>query len=139
MTRDLYWATCTLAGPWRRGYLERGVNLLSAVPRFPTVRTAVYVACDASGTVAYVGKVARRNDWIAVASRVGEHVTDPAKAEAWAKLYVVPLSHETPAVVVDYLEALTIEFLEPYQNRRRPSTHRLGRLVEVCLSAADAS
>jgi hypothetical protein len=87
MTRDLYWTACTIAGNWRRGYLPHGVNLRSAVPKFPLVRKAVYIVCDPAGGVAYVGKVARVGDSLAVASRVNEHVVDPAKADGWARLY----------------------------------------------------
>src|SRR5438874_717072 len=67
-----------LAGEWRCGYLPEPVNLLSASPCFPRVEKAVYVACDRSGEVAYVGKVARSGGR-ALASRLREHVRNREK------------------------------------------------------------
>jgi hypothetical protein len=138
MTRDLYWTACTVAGPWRRGHRPRGVNLRSAAPKFPLVRKAVYVVCDSTGTVAYVGKVTRASDSLAVAARVREHVIEPTKATTWSHLYVVPLRVDTPGVVVDYVEASLIELLEPYQNRLHPSATRLASLAQAYMSSAAA-
>jgi hypothetical protein len=134
LTPDLYWVACTLAGDWRRGYLPHGVNLLSAEPRLPHLRKAVYVVTDRAGRVAYVGKVCRPEDIAAVESRLREHVEQLEKAMTWAMLYVVPLKSETPDVVVEYIEGLIGERLKPYQNKRLPNVVRLASIVEEPLA-----
>jgi hypothetical protein len=133
-TADLYWVTCTLAGKARRGYLPHGVNLLTAEPKFPQVRKAVYIVVDRTGYVAYVGKVCRPIDITAVESRLVEHVEEVAKARTWAKLYAIPLKADTPDVVVEYIEGLVGERLEPYQNKRLPNVARLAATVEALVA-----
>jgi hypothetical protein len=125
MSPDLYWVACTLAGEWRRGYLPEPVNLLSAGPSFPHVNKAVYVACDRSGNVVYVGKVSRRGR-AAVAARVSEHVRSPDKAGIWAHLYVVPLRTDTPPEIVLELEGTIGRRLTPSGSRRLPRAANRG-------------
>jgi hypothetical protein len=136
-TSDLYWVVCTLAGDARRGYLPHWVNLLAAEPRFPHVRKAAYFVIDRSGNVAYVGKVCRPSDITAVGSRLVEHVQDVAKAMTWAKLFVIPLKVDTPNVVVESIEEVVGERLEPYQNRRLPRRARLASAIEALLGGTE--
>jgi hypothetical protein len=117
--KDLYWVACSLAGEWRRGYLPDGVNLLSAAPPFPRVRRGVYIACDRTGRIVYVGKVTRA-DARAVRARVFEHVRDDKKAYLWATIHVVPLRDDTPTEVVAHLEGVIGRRLMPATNRRLP-------------------
>lgn len=119
LDEDRYWVACVLAGPWRRGYLPRGVHLLSAAPRFPRVRKGVYIACDRAGAVVYVGKVTRA-DVRAVRSRTVEHVRDGKKAHLWAWLHVVSLRDDTPREVAEHLEGAIGRRLMPTRNQRLP-------------------
>jgi hypothetical protein len=130
---DLYWVSCTLAGGARRGYEPRGVNLRTAEPKFPQVTKAVYFVVDGAGYVAYVGKVCRAGDVRAIESRLKEHVGEAVKASTWARLYVVPLQSSTANVVVEYVEGLVGERLEPYQNKRLPNCARLAPVAAAHL------
>jgi hypothetical protein len=137
-TDDLYWVVCTLAGDARRGYLPHGVNLLVAEPSFPRVRKAVYFVIDRSGNVAYVGKVCRPADVTAVETRLIEHVMEAEKAMTWTKLYAIPLKADTPKVVVEYIEGLVGERLEPYGSKRLPNAARLAATAEALVAEAAA-
>jgi hypothetical protein len=129
-TEELYWVACTLAGDARRGYQPRGVNLLTAEHVFPRLRKAVYFVVDRSGNIAYVGKVCRPGDIAAVESRIAEHVEDVTKASTWSRLYVIPLKVDTPNDVVEYVEGLVGERLEPNQNKRLPKTMRRALVAQ---------
>jgi hypothetical protein len=92
---------------------------VAAVVPFPLdPNTAVYMACDASGTCVNVGSVARTDSGLA--ARIYEHLCDPRKRRNWDHVWVLVLRDETPLAEVRRLEGVVGAHLGPTGNRWLP-------------------
>ena len=106
MRRDQYQAAAALAG----------AALLRSRPRPELVdrvtgreRNAVYVICDRTGTVRYVGSTAGRS----AHARIAEHLNDAEKTREWHEAWVIPLRASTPKPMVRAVEGNVGRFLRP--------------------------
>src|SRR4051794_20337032 len=113
MRPEQYRAAAALAGP----------ALLRARPHPQLVhqltggeRNAVYVACDRTGRVRYVGSTIGRPAW----ARVCEHLTDVHKTREWHEVWVIPLRSETPEQSVRSIEGRVGRYLRPTDTQCLP-------------------
>lgn len=81
---------------------------------------AVYVACDRTGRVRYVGSTIGRP----AKARVAEHLADPERTREWHQAWVIPLRASTPGPVVRSIEGRVGRFLRPSDTRCLPRSRR---------------
>ena len=80
--------------------------------RLPNLGWGLYIAVDAEGRVAYVGKVTRPHDG-GFRDRYRNHHVETAR---WESVWVVPIHRTLTVAEVEEIEATVISFLAPYQN-----------------------
>jgi hypothetical protein len=116
MDRAKYLVAASFAEPWLIG--ARPIPERAGVEHQCSARKAVYIVCDYSGAVVYVGSTSRY--FYATARRLSEHLRGP-KCDGWSTVWTVPLREETPSDQVLRIEALIGRYLRPRENRRLPS------------------
>jgi hypothetical protein len=79
-------------------------------------RNAVYVICDRTGQVRYVGSTVGRP----AKARLAEHLGDTHRTREWHEVWVIPLRASTPAAVVRHIEGQVGRFLRPSDSRYLP-------------------
>ncbi|HEX6036417.1 hypothetical protein [Longimicrobium sp.] len=118
MNEHDYRGAAALAGGWRRGLYPRAIPL----ERLRRLRAGVgiYMACDGSGRLAYVGSAVRPESRAGVADRVFQHGVP--RRGSWREVWVIPLRDDTPRRVVLGIEGQIRDLLAPPQNiaRHRP-------------------
>ncbi|WP_338906612.1 hypothetical protein [Streptomyces nigra] len=116
MKPGTYKALAELCGP----YLVRQMPepLPPRAESMPDCSCAVYIAEDVGGSVCYVGSVCRYDDSRGLASHIGEYLTDLPMTDKWARVYVLPLSGETPEPVVRRVGGDIAGWLLPYDRER---------------------
>ncbi len=113
MGPERYRSAAALAGP----HLLRA----RAVPQpvgavLGAERNAVYVVCDRSGVVRYVGSTVGR----AARARLAEHLADSYRTRLWHEVWVIPLRASTPAAAVRGTEGRVGRYLRPTDTRCLP-------------------
>jgi len=117
MNATTYRILCGYAGP---GVMAAWPWPMPVSIPFPMeVGTAVYVVVDAEGRTCYVGSV--RRDSGGLASRLAEHLSNPAKRATWHTVWVVPLRPEVPTAEVRRIEGVIGAHLGPYASRQLPT------------------
>lgn len=91
-----------------------------------TERNAVYIVCDRTGRVRYVGSTVGRP----ARHRLAEHLTDDERTRDWHDAWVIPLRASTPPARVRYIEGRVGRYLRPVDTRRLPRTG-VGRLSKA--------
>jgi hypothetical protein len=79
-------------------------------------RNAVYVICDRTGAVRYVGSAAGRPAW----ARIAEHLDDVDRTREWHEAWIIPLRASTPEEMVRVIEGKVGRFLRPRDSRYLP-------------------
>lgn len=79
-------------------------------------RNAVYMVCDRTGQVRYVGSTVGRP----AKARLAEHLGDTYRTREWHEVWVIPLRAVTPAPVVRHVEGQVGRFLRPSDTRHLP-------------------
>lgn len=79
-------------------------------------RNAVYIVCDRTGGVRYVGSTAGRPGW----ERIIEHLNDVGRTREWHEAWIIPLRASTPEGVVRTIEGKVGRFLRPSDTRHLP-------------------
>lgn len=79
-------------------------------------RNSVYVVCDRTGKVRYVGSTAGRP----ARARLTEHLGDVERTREWHEAWIIPLRAKTPETVVRLIEGRVGRFLRPSDNRCLP-------------------
>jgi len=80
-------------------------------------RNAIYVVCDRTGKVRYVGSTTGRP----ARARLAEHLVDVDRTRDWHEAWVIPLRAATPVVTVRAIEGRVGRFLRPTDNRCLPA------------------
>ena len=80
-------------------------------------RNAIYIVCDITGKVLYVGSTVAR----AAHMRLAEHLGDKTRTRYWAWAWVVPLRADVTPFEVRYIEGRIGRYLRPSQNVVLPS------------------
>jgi hypothetical protein len=113
-----YRGAAALAGGWRRGLYPRPIPLERL--RRLRVGVGIYMVCDGSGRLAYVGSAVRPESSAGVADRVFQHSL--SRRGSWREVWVIPLRDDTPRRVVLGIEGQIRDLLAPPQNiaRHRP-------------------
>ncbi len=118
MNEREYRRAAALAGGWRRGPYPRAIPM----ERLRRLRAGVgiYMACDGSGRLSYVGSAVRPESTAGVADRVFQH--ELARRGSWREVWVIPLRDDTPRRVALGIEGQIRDLLAPPQNiaRHRP-------------------
>lgn len=114
MTPQTYAAAVSFARPW----LDRPRPLpeRAGAGHRCTNRKAVYIVCDYTGSVVYVGSTCR-----GVALRVAEHLAHAVKTKGWSEVWTVPLLDATPTDRVRFIEGLIGRYLGPTATRILPN------------------
>jgi hypothetical protein len=110
---ETYAAAASFARPWLdrlRPVPERA----GAAHRCPN-RKAIYIVCDYTGAVAYVGSTCR-----GVALRLSEHMAHD-KSRGWSEVWTIPLLDTTPPKRVRHVEGLIGRYLTPTSSRALPA------------------
>ena len=79
-------------------------------------RNAVYVVCDRTGRVRYVGSTIGRP----ARARLAEHLGDVDRTREWHEAWVIPLRASTPEAVVRAIEGRVGRFLRPSDSQSLP-------------------
>jgi hypothetical protein len=79
-------------------------------------RNAVYVVCDRTGKVRYVGSTVGRP----ARARLAEHLGDTHRTREWHEVWVIPLRASTPTAAVRHIEGQVGRFLRPSDSRHLP-------------------
>jgi hypothetical protein len=102
-----------------------GSHLLRTRPRSQPVhavtgaeRNAVYIVCDITGRVVYVGSTIGRPARV----RLSEHLADYHRTRCWAQVWVVPLRASVIPAEVRRIEGRIGRYLRPTHNGALPST-----------------
>lgn len=113
MRPDRYRAAAALAGPalLRPRASPEPVNRLTGGER-----NAVYVICDRTGVVRYVGSTAGRP----ARARIAEHLGDMERTREWHEAWIIPLRASTPEKMVRAIEGRVGRFLRPRDSRCLP-------------------
>lgn len=113
MRPDQYRAAAALAG----------AALLRPRPRPQLVdrvtgseRNAVYVICDRTGAVRYVGSTVGR----AARERILEHLENVDRTREWHEAWVIPLRSSSPKEIVRMIEGRIGRYLRPCDTRSLP-------------------
>jgi hypothetical protein len=77
---------------------------------------AVYVICDRTGAIRYVGSTAGRP----ARARIAEHLDDVDRTREWHEAWIIPLRASTPEEVVRAIEGRVGRFLRPRDSRCLP-------------------
>lgn len=80
-------------------------------------RNAVYVVCDVSGAILYVGSTCGRP----ARHRLAEHLADRWRTRRWHEAWVIPLRAATPPMEVRHVEGRVGRYLRPTQNGSLPA------------------
>ncbi len=113
MRTDRYWAAAALAGT----ALLRPRARPQPVDRITgNERNAVYIVCDRSGQVRYVGSTVGRP----ARARLAEHLGDTHRTREWHEVWLIPLRASTSAAAVRYIEGQVGRFLRPRDSRHLP-------------------
>lgn len=113
MTEDLYWSACAFAGRWlaiARPWPEPAGSRMGT-----TSMKGIYIVCDWSGAVLYVGSTT-----CGVKARVVQHMHDVDRTLGWASVWVIPLLDSTPLATVRRIEGLIGRSLRPSKSRALP-------------------
>jgi hypothetical protein len=113
MRPERYRAAAALAGPALLR-LRPGPQPVEHVTG--SERNAVYVVCDRTGRVRYVGSTIGRP----ARHRIAEHLADARRVRAWHEAWVVPLRATTPQATVRAIEGRVGRFLRPADTRCLP-------------------
>ncbi|MET7407793.1 hypothetical protein [Streptomyces parvulus] len=116
MKQGTYKSLAELCGPYLVRQMPEPV-----VPRaeaMPDSSCAVYVAEDFGGAVCYVGSVYRPDDSRGLAKHIGEYRTELPMTGKWARVYVLPLSGDTPEPDVRRIGGDIAGWLLPYDRKR---------------------
>jgi hypothetical protein len=114
---EQYLETSVLIAPLLADVTLRGFAL--GKESLPDAENAVYIALDNSGSVAYVGSVARRTK-SALRSRIEEHLRYRQESSGWREVWVLLLLGTASQAEVRWAEARVGRFLGPSGNRRLP-------------------
>ncbi len=79
-------------------------------------RNAVYIICDRTGAVRYVGSTVGRSARV----RIAEHLDDLHRTREWHEAWIIPLRASTPEPVVRAIEGRVGRFLRPRDSRYLP-------------------
>jgi hypothetical protein len=79
-------------------------------------RNAVYVICDRTGAIRYVGSTVGRP----ARARIVEHLNDVNRTREWHEVWVIPLRASTPEVMVRAIEGRVGRFLRPCDSHCLP-------------------
>ncbi len=90
----------------------------------PLLAKGVYIAYAADHACLYVGKVASELDRGRLRVRIGEHLRNLRKLNAWNELYVLPLKASTSNAGVEKVEGFVSMHLLPVMSRRSPNPLR---------------
>lgn len=82
-------------------------------------RNAVYIVCDWSGCVLYVGSVSRGEG--AARQRMIEHLRDTDRTLRWSTVWTIPLRNEIPLSRLRRIEGLVGRHLCPTESKSLPS------------------
>lgn len=114
---DRYAALSLVAAPWFDHRIPVR-TYAAAADDLPDIAKAVYIAFDYTGTVVYVGSVARGRGGLR--QRFAEHCRTRREARHWTHLWVIALRTDTPACYVRWVEGVVGRKLRPTGNRRLP-------------------
>jgi hypothetical protein len=109
-----YRAAAALAGPALLRARPSGWPI-DAVPGAELA--AVYIVCDITGTVLYVGSTCGRP----ARRRLAEHLADTIRTRRWHEAWIVPLRSTTPPPEVRRLEGVIGRYLRPTDNGSLPA------------------
>ena len=113
MRAERYRAAAALAGP---ALLRSRLRAEPVQAMTGTELNAVYVVCDRTGRVRYVGSTTGRP----ARSRVAEHLGDVERTREWHEAWVIPLRRTTPEALVRTIEGRVGRFLRPSDTRSLP-------------------
>ncbi len=115
MRTDRYRAAAALAGEalLRPRPVPQPVDAVTG-----TEGNAVYIVCDRTGRVRYVGSTIGRP----ARARLAEHIADGARTRAWHEVWVIPLRATTVPAVVRNIEGRVGRYLRPTDTRCLPRT-----------------
>ena len=84
-----------------------------------TERNAVYIVCDRTGRVRYVGSTIGRP----ARCRLAEHLVDNWRTRDWHEAWVIPLRSATTPARVRGVEGMVGRYLRPCDNGWLPRSH----------------
>jgi hypothetical protein len=113
MREDQYRAAAALAGT---ALLRPRARPLPVDRVTGNERNAVYIVCDRTGQVRYVGSTAGRP----ARARLAEHLGDTYRTREWHEAWVIPLRASTSIAVVRHIEGQVGRFLRPSDTRHLP-------------------
>jgi hypothetical protein len=119
MTALAYRRACLHAKPFLAEVLDSPYDLNQAAK--PEGGVGVYIACNATGAVDYVGSVHRPNDPEGAARRVAEHLYDPGRHRSWRFVWWIPMHASASMASVRKAEGMVGALLRPTRNLRLPA------------------
>lgn len=119
MTALAYRRACGHANPFLSEVLDRPFDLNQGVRLEGGV--GVYIACNTTGAVDYVGSVHRPTDPEGAARRVAEHLYDPERHRSWRYVWWIPMHASATMATVRKAEGMVGAMLRPSRNLRLPA------------------
>lgn len=77
---------------------------------------AVYIICDRTGVVRYVGSTVGRS----ARERIAQHLADVDRTREWHEAWVIPLRGPTPKEIVRMIEGRVGRYLRPRDTHSLP-------------------